>query len=91
MKILDKQNFILIAGILFVTFAALDPLHHEIQSNETAQEIECQFCENETIDTDQFDKNISKALFSNLFKIEINQKFISQIPTNLHSRAPPRN
>ena len=85
------KYLVILGGLLFVTAVAIDPLHHdiEIHDHHASAEAECQLCENEQLDTDQYNARNPQALFSKLLKIEINHKFISQILKSFHSRAPP--
>ena len=94
MRAMHRFNFkylVILGGLLFVTAVAIDPLHHdiEIHDHHASAEVECQLCENEQLDTDQYNARNPQALFSKLLKIEINHKFISQILKSFHSRAPP--
>lgn len=91
-KFLSNKYLILLAGILFVISASLDPLNHGFSEHDhDVAEIECQFCENEVFDTNDLNSKLAKVSFTKLFKIEIKQEFISFSPKNFHSRAPPRN
>ena len=92
MKFLSNKYLILLAGILFVISASLDPLNHGFSEHDhDVAEIECQFCENEVFDTNQSKSKLAKASYLTVFKIEINQLFISYLPKYSHSRAPPKN
>jgi len=89
MKTLNKKYFLLLAGILFVSSASLDPLFHEF-SIDSSHEIQCQFCENEIDDVIKSKVLLEKIALLNNYKVEIANNFISRELKNFFSRAPPK-
>jgi len=89
MRHFNIKYFVLLAGLLFATTVAIDPLHHEYTSHDSV-EAECQFCENELNDISQSHVDVKDVSFLKVFKVEINEIFISNISKNFHSRAPPK-
>ena len=92
MKFLTSKYPLVLTGLLFVFSVSLDPFNHGFsEHHHELAEVECQFCENEVFDTNQSKSKLAKASYLTVFKIEINQLFISYLRKYSHSRAPPKN
>jgi len=80
-KFLTSKYPLVLTGLLFVFSVSLDPFNHGFsEHHHELSEVECQFCENEVFDTNQSKSKLAKASYLTVFKIEINQLFISYLP-----------
>jgi hypothetical protein len=88
-KIFSNKNFILIAGLLFLTSASFHSVDHRIINDEISH-IECLLCDNTVSDSVKSNVIVDKVSLSEILKVEINENFISFNLNSYHSRAPPK-
>ena len=84
-----NKNFILIAGLLFVTSASFHSVEHRFIDDEISH-IECLLCDNTVSDSVKSNVIVDKVSLSEILKVEINENFISFNLNSYHSRAPPK-
>ena len=89
MKLFGNKNFILIAGLLFVTSVSFHSVEHRFIDDEISH-IECLLCDN--TDSDSVESNVifDKVSLSEILKVDINENFISFNLNYYYSRAPPK-
>ena len=89
MKLFGNKNFILIAGLLFVTSVSFHSVEHRFIDDEISH-IECLLCDNTVSDSIETQINVDKVSLSEILKDEINNNFISSNLNSYYSRAPPK-
>ena len=89
MKIFVNKNFILIAGLLFVTSASFHSVEHRFIDDEISH-IECLLCDNTVSDSVESKVIFDRISLSEILKAEINANFISFNLNSYYSRAPPK-
>lgn len=89
MNLFKKRNLIILAGLIFVTSASLDPLHHDY-SGDQISDIECHFCNIESSEPVQSNIFVDQVFHINLIKVKISENLFSYNSKNFYSRAPPK-
>lgn len=85
----NKNIITFAAGLLFVFAISSDPIIHE-HFEDIHSSVECEFCENKTLDTAQSQAKISKVLLTESRSNKLEKDFFSQYFHNFKSRAPPK-
>ena len=89
MKLFGNKNFILIAGLLFVTSVSFHSVEHRFIDDEISH-IECLLCDNTVSDSVVSNIIFDKVSVSEILKVDINENFISFNLNSYYSRAPPK-
>ena len=89
MKRLNKNIITFAASFLFVAAISSDPLIHD-HFEDIHSSVECEFCENKTLDTAETQLKVAKVLLSETKSNEIEENFFSPYFYNFKSRAPPK-
>ena len=89
MKLFGNKNFILIAGLLFVTSVSFHSVEHRFIDDEISH-IECLLCDNTDSDSVESNVIVHKVSLSEILKVDINENFISFNLNSNYSRAPPK-
>jgi len=89
MKRFNKNIITIAASFLFVAAISSDPLIHD-HFEDIHSSVECEFCENKTLDTAKTQLKVAKVLLSETKSDEIEKNFFSPYFYNFKSRAPPK-
>ena len=89
MKKFNKNIITFAAGFLFVAAISSDPIIHE-HFEDIHSSVECDLCENKTLDTAQSQAKIAKVLLTESRSNKLEKDLFSPYFHNFKSRAPPK-
>ena len=85
----NKNNLLILLGLLFVSSANLDPLYHDILEGEHSK-VECHFCINNISEDGLPEAILENFSLSNFYYFQNLDIFIPHIAKSFLSRAPPK-
>ena len=85
----NKNNLLILLGLLFVSSANLDPLYHDLLEGEHSK-VECHFCINNISEDGLPEAILENFSLSNFYYFQNLDIFIPHIAKSFFSRAPPK-
>lgn len=85
----NKNNLLILLGLLFVSSANLDPLYHDLLEGEHSK-VECHFCINNISEDGLPEAILENFSLSNFYYFQNLDIFIPHIAKSFLSRAPPK-
>ena len=85
----NKNNLLILLGLLFVSSANLDPLYHDLLEGEHSK-VECHFCINNISEVVLSETILEKFSLSNFYYFQYLDIFTPHFAKNSFSRAPPK-
>ena len=85
----NKNNLLILLGLLFVSSANLDPLYHDLLEGEHSK-AECHFCINNISEDGLPEAILENFSLSNFYYFQNLDIFIPHIAKSFLSRAPPK-
>ena len=89
MKKFNKNIITFAAGFLFVAAISSDPIIHE-HFEDIHSSVECNHCENKTLDTAQSQAKIAKVSLTESRSDKLEKDLFSSYFHSFKSRAPPK-